>query len=77
MPNHPATNEKLEQWQARAVMVSLGLTYYFRLSTEYREKYMKKMNFNIGRSNALKFSDALKHEVCKIVYCSYAQMNVV
>ena len=63
VPNHPATKESHEEWKERAVMVSLGLTYYFRLSTEYREKYQTAMDFNIVRSKTLTFSEALKNEV--------------
>ena len=61
--DHPATCESFEEWQERAVMVSLGLTYFFRLSTHYRERYCKAMNFNIVQTKTLTFSDALKNEV--------------
>jgi hypothetical protein len=60
---HPAADEDREQWQQRAVMVALGLTYYFRLSAEFREKYEETMDFSIGGGDAVTFSEALCEEM--------------
>ena len=59
---HPMINERLnrEEMRQRALLVALGLVYYMRLDTEYREKFSKeldKMHF------AVPFQTAFTQEV--------------
>ena len=60
--NHPKINEHStpEQMRHRALLVALGLVYYARLNTSYREKLaseLDKHNFSV------KFQEAFTEEV--------------
>lgn len=49
-----------ETWQQRAILVALGLVYYFRLNKEFREEYKASMEQICGD---ITFTDALDDEV--------------
>ena len=49
-----------ETWQQRAILVSLGLVYYFRLNTKFREEYKAKMEEICVE---ITFTEALDDEV--------------
>ena len=54
----------VEEMRQRALLVALGLVYYMRLDSEYREKFSKeldRMNF------AVKFQTAFTQEVVTVV----------
>ena len=51
-----------ETWQQRAILVSLGLVYYFRLNNKFREEYKAKME---EICVDITFTEALDDEVCK------------
>ena len=47
----------------RAILVSLGLVYYMRLSVEGRVLYVEKMNHSSKLDSSLQFSEAFKEEL--------------
>ena len=53
-----------ETWQQRAILVSLGLVYYFRLNSEFRVEYKAKMK---DICVDITFTEALDDEVWKIL----------
>ena len=55
---------KGETWQQRAILVALGLVYYFRLNSEFREEYKEKME---DICVDITFTDALDDEVCRLL----------
>lgn len=59
-----------ETLHQRAILVALGLVYYFRLNKEFRETYKDRMKDICGDN---KFTDALDDEVHRTlcIYCSF------
>ena len=54
----------VEEMRHRALLVALGLVYYMRLNSDYREKFSKeldRMNF------VVKFQTAFTQEVVTVV----------
>lgn len=47
----------------RALFVSLGIVYYMRLNTTFRQKYLKELNKHKGVAREIKFIDALNEEL--------------
>lgn len=47
----------------RALFVSLGIVYYMRLNTTFRQKYLKELNQQRGVGREIKFIDALNEEL--------------
>ena len=68
--------DKSETWQQRAILVALGLVYYFRLNKEFREEYKDRMEDICGD---IKFTEALDDEVFITFFmcCSYLFMHFV
>ena len=62
--SHPCNNEGRESSRKRALFVSLGVVYYFRLTLKHRKEYLKYVE-NIVNSEAsdLTFEKALEEEV--------------
>lgn len=60
--NHPKINDMstTEQMKHRALLVALGLVYYMRLDTSYRERFVDE----IDRNNfSVKFQEAFTEDV--------------
>ena len=57
---HHECYDRGETWQKRAILVSLGLVYYFRLNNEFREEYKKHME---EICTDITFTNALDDEV--------------
>ena len=47
----------------RALFVSLGIVYYMRLNTTFRQKYLEKLNQQRGVAGEINFIDALNDEL--------------
>ena len=71
MTDHKCFDEH-ETWQQRAILVALGLVYYFRLNKEYRKEYKERMEDICGD---ITFTGALEDEVRRTLFtavsCSY------
>ena len=52
-----------DDYQRRAVLVSLGLVYYMRLNTEFRRDYSKYLDESDGLLGELTFSKAFQEEL--------------
>ena len=56
-------NDELDKANQRALLVALGLVYYMRLNSTYREKFAKELDNEIP---GIKFLQAFRDEVkCK------------
>lgn len=64
---HPMIKEGLDKLEVtqRALLVSLGLVYYMRLNSEYREKFVKEID-QLTSFYGVKFIDAYNDEVTTV-----------
>lgn len=48
--------EERQDYRRRAVLVALGIVYYMRLNSKYREKYKEHMDNQVRMPNEVNFS---------------------
>ena len=68
--SHPIINDYStpEQMRHRALLVALGLVYYVRLNTSYRERFTEELD----RHNfSVKFQEVFTEEVHSYVYDTF------
>lgn len=59
--------EEESKFDRRAIMVSLFLVYYMRLSSEFRKKYAKYLNETNQLPGEIKFTEAFEQEINKYI----------
>ena len=57
----------------RALLVALGLVYYMRLDTKYRQKFVKRMD-QLTASCSVQFKEAFTDGVCKCTNRAYVYL---
>ena len=63
LTSHQCFHEVDETIQQRAILISLAITYYFRLNSAYRKEYVERMGKTYG---SLDFEQVLEDEVCTV-----------
>ena len=53
----------MDDCHLRALLLALGIVYYLRLDTEFRRKYMNKLDHSMSTCSKLKFSEAFNEEL--------------
>ena len=66
LTSHKCCHEVDETIQQRAILISLAITYYFRLNSAYRKEYVERMGKTYG---SLDFEQVLEDEVRTVCIC--------